>query len=326
MESWLLGCRFWAVWVVGSMWSGAALADTKFPERPITLVVANAAGGATDNLARAFAEEMSSRLGQPVVVENIGGASGALGAQRVLRSPPDGYTLLFGTTSDMVVTPIANRTAGYAPKDFAPIGKVGITQMVLVARPNLGATSFDQLVAMARQKPNGLSVGTAGNVSLQAFAAVALQRAAGIDLLGVPYKGGAPMLNDLLAGQVDVGVTTLPTALAQVRAGKLQALGVLSEKRAAAASDIPTVNESQSVKGIQIEIWAALAGPPKMPAAVIDTISRAVQTLLNDKAFIERRAKNGDQTPPFESPAEFGRYLAAEEHRYRALATGMKLE
>jgi tripartite-type tricarboxylate transporter receptor subunit TctC len=326
MQSWLLARRFWVLWAVGTLWSASAVADARFPERPITLVVANAAGGATDNLARAFAEEISSRLGQPVVVENIGGASGALGAQRVLRSPPDGYTLLFGTTSDMVVTPIANRTAGYAPKDFTPIGKVGVTQMVVVARPNLGASNIDQLAAMARQKPNGLSVGTAGNVSLQAFAAVALQRAAGIDLLGVPYKGGAPMLNDLLAGQLDLGVTTLPTALAQVRAGKLLALGVLSDKRAAAASDIPTVNESQSVKGIQIEIWAALAGPSKMPAAIVDTLSRAVQSLLNDKGFTERRAKNGDQTPPFESPAEFGRYLAAEEQRYRGLATGMKLE
>lgn len=326
MDSRLLGRRAWALMAMVCLTSTVALADARFPERPITLVVANAAGGATDNLARSFAEEMSSRLGQPVVVENIGGASGALGALRVLRAVPDGYTLLFGTTSDMVVTPIANRTAGYAPKDFTPIGKVGVTQMVVVARPNLGAGTLDQVVAMARSKPNGLSVGTAGNVSLQAFAAVALQRAAGIDLLGVPYKGGAPMLNDLLAGQVDLGVTTLPTALAQVRAGKLLALGLLSDKRAAAAPEIPTVNESQAVKGIQIEIWAALAGPPKMPAAVVETLSRALQSLLGDKGFIERRAKNGDQTPLFETPADFGRYLASEEQRYRSLATGMKLE
>jgi tripartite-type tricarboxylate transporter receptor subunit TctC len=321
-----------------ALWFGAAAllhlpgtmhlahADVRFPERPITLVVANAAGGATDNLARAFAEEMSARLGQPIVVENIGGASGALGVQRVLRAPADGYTLLFGTTSDMVVTPIANRSAGYTPKDFTPITKVGVTQMLLLAKPALGVTTVDQLVALARQKPNGLSLGTAGNVSLQAFASVALQRAAGIDVLGVPYKGGAPMMNDLLAGQLDLGVTTVPTALGQVRAGKLVPLGVLSSQRAAVAPDIPTVNESQGVKGIQIEIWAALAGPPRMPAAVVETLSKAAHALLTDKAFIERRAKNGDVTPPFETPAEFGRYLASEEARYRTLATGLKLE
>ena len=304
----------------------ATAADAKFPERPITLVVPNAAGGAADNLARAFAEELAGRLGQPVVVENVGGASGALGALRVLRATPDGHTLLFGTTSDMVVTPIANRAAGYAPRDFTPIAKVGITQMVLVARPGLGVTSLDQLVALARQKPDGLTVGTTGTASLQAFAAVALQRAAGIDLLGVPYKGGAPLMNDLLAGQVDLAIAALPGALPHVRAGKLVALGLLSDKRAAAAPDIPTVNESAAVKGVQIEIWAALAGPPKLPAPVVDAIARATTVLLTDKAFVERRAKVGDQTPPVESPAEFARFLAAEEQRFRTLATGMKLE
>ena len=310
----------------GSLLPLGATADSKFPERPITLVVPNAAGGAADNLARAMAEELAGRLGQPVVVENLGGASGALGAQRVLRANPDGYTLLFGTTSDMVVTPIANRAAGYAPRDFTPITKVGVTQMVLLARPGLGVTTVDQLVALARQKPNGLSLGITGSASLQAFAAVALQRAAGVDLLGVPYKGGAPMLNDLLAGQVDLGIAALPGALPHVRAGKLVALGLLSEKRATAAPDIPSVNESAMVKGVQVEIWAALAGPPKLPAPVVDTIARAATAMLTDKAFAERRAKMGDQTPPVESPAEFARFLAAEEQRYRALATGMKLE
>lgn len=304
----------------------AASAQPRYPERPVTLVVPNAAGGAADNLARAFAEELGAKLGQTVIVENVGGASGALGAQKVLRAPSDGYTLLFGTTSDMLVTPIANRVAGYQPQDFTPIAKVGVTQMVLVARPGLGVTTVDQLATLAKGKPNGLSLGTTGNASLQAFAAVALQRAAGIDLLGVPYKGGAPMLNDLLAGQIDLGVAALPGVLGQIRAGKLVALGVLSQQRAAAAPEIPSVNESQAVKGVQIEIWAALAGPPKLPPAVVDTLSRALQGLLTDKTFIDKRARNGDQTPPFETPADFGRFLAAEEQRFRTLASGMKLE
>jgi tripartite-type tricarboxylate transporter receptor subunit TctC len=308
------------------VFSSSALAQGKYPEKPVTLIVPNAAGGAADNLARAFAEELSTRLGNTVIVENVAGASGALAAQRVLRSPADGYTLLFGTTSDMVVTPIANRNAGYGPRDFTPIAKVGVSQMVLLARPGLGVTTADQLVALARQKPGGVSIGTTGNASLQAFAAVGLQRAAGIDLLGVPYKGGAPLMNDLLAGQIDVGVVVLPGAVGQVKAGKLVALGVLSASRATAAPDIPSVDETQSLKGVHIEIWAALAGPPKMPAPVVDTISRAVQALLTDKSFVERRAKVGDQTPPFESPADFARFLAAEEQRYRTLATGMKLE
>lgn len=305
---------------------GARAAEAAYPSRPITLVVPNAAGGAADNLARSLADELARRLGQTVVVENMGGASGAIGAQRVLRSAPDGYTLLFGTTSDMVVTPIANRQAGYSVRDFTPIAKVGITPMTLTARPALGVTHVEQLVALARQRPNALTVGTTGHASLQAFAAVALQRAAGIDLLGVPYKGGAPLLNDLLAGQLDLGLLTLPAAMAQVRAGKLVMLGVLSDKRPASAPELPTVNESQAVKGVAVEIWAALAGPPNLPAPVVERLSRAVQAVLSDKDFSERRARMGDMAVPYAPPAEFARHLLAEDERYRALASGLKLE
>jgi tripartite-type tricarboxylate transporter receptor subunit TctC len=294
-----------AVGALSALTAPALAQPGGYPEKPITLIVPNAAGGAADNLARSFAEELTRRLGQTVIVENVGGASGAIGAQRVLRSTPDGYTLLFGTTSDMVVTPIANKAAGYSVRDFTPIAKVGVTPMTLMARPSLGVTNIDQLVALARQKPNGLTVGTTGNASLQAFATVALQRAAGIDLLGVPYKGGAPLLNDLLGGQLDLGVATLPAAIAQVRAGKLTMIGVLSDKRHPAAPEMPTVNESQSVKGVSVEIWAAIAGPAGLPAAVVDRLGRAVQATLADKDYTERRAKLGDASVPYVPPAEF---------------------
>ena len=146
-----------------------SLSVQAFPDKPITLVVPNPAGGAADNLARGFAEEMGKRLKQSVIVENVGGASGALGAQKVLRAAPNGYTLFFGTTSDMVVTPIANAGAGYATKDFTPIALVGLTPMALVARNTLGVAGIDPLIAMAKAKPNGLTVGTTGNSSFQAL-------------------------------------------------------------------------------------------------------------------------------------------------------------
>lgn len=301
-----------------------AAADTR--DRPITLVVPNAAGGAADNLARSLAVELARHLGQNVIVENVAGASGALGAQRVLRSAPDGLTLLFGTTSDMVVTPIANRSAGYSVRDFTPIAKVGVTPMTLSARTGLGVRDVDELVALARQRPNAISVGTTGAASLQAFAAQALQRAAGIDLLGVPYKGGAPLLNDLLGGQIDLGLMTLPAALGSVRAGKIVMLGLLSAERHASAPDLPTVNESRSVRGVSVEIWAALAGPPGLPAPVVERLNRAVQAALTDPAYSERRARSGDVTVPPGTPAAFGAFLQAEDERYRALATGLKLE
>jgi tripartite-type tricarboxylate transporter receptor subunit TctC len=307
---------------LGAMTAPAAA----FPDKPITLVVPNAAGGAADNLARGFAEEMSRRLKQTVVVENIGGASGALGAQKVLRSTPDGYTLLFGTTSDMVVTPIATRTAGYATKDFTPVALVGITPMALVARPGLNVASVDQLVAAAKSRPNGLTVGTTGASSFQAFATVALQKAAGIDLLAVPYKGGAPLTNDLLGGQIDLAVMAMPGAMPHVRAGKLTLLGLMVDKRLPTAADLPTVNEGATVKGVTMQIWAGIGGPPGMPAEVVDKLNVTVREILQDKDFNDRRIRNGDLPVTAMTSAEFGRFLGAEVEKFRVLAAGMKLE
>lgn len=297
-----------------------------WPDKPITLVVPNPAGGAADNLARSFAEEMAKRLKQTVVVENVGGASGAIGAQKVLRAPADGYTLIFGNTSDMVVTPIANPSAGYATKDFTPIALVGLTPMALVARPNLGVTSIDQLVMQAKTRPNGLTVGTTGSSSFQAFATVAMQKAAGIDLLAVPYKGGAPLTTDLLGGQIDLAVMAMPGAMPHVRSGKLTLLGLLVDKRLPSAPDLPTVNEGSTAKGVSMQIWAGIGGPPRLPTPIIETLNTTVRDILLDKEFNERRIRNGDlPVTPISAP-EFGRFLAAEVEKFRALAIGMKLE
>lgn len=297
-----------------------------WPDKPIILVVPNPPGGAADNLARGFAEEMGKRLQQTVIVENIGGASGALGAQKVLRAPADGYTLLFGNTSDMVVTPIANKAAGYATKAFTPIALVGLTPMTLVARPGLGVTTVDQLVARAKAQPNGLSVGTTGTSSFQAFATVALQKAAGIDLLAVPYKGGAPLATDLLGGQIDLAVMAMPGAMPLVRSGKLTLLGLLVDKRLPSAPELPTVNEGAAVKGVNMEIWAGIGGPPGLPPAVVERLNATVREILLDKDFNERRLKNGDLPVTPITAAEFGRFLNAEVEKFRSLAAGMKLE
>lgn len=303
-----------------------SLSAQAYPDKPITLVVPNPAGGAADNLARGFAEEMGKRLKQTVVVENVGGASGALGAQKVLRAAPDGYTLLFGNTSDMVVTPIANASAGYATKDFTPIALVGLTPMALVSRNNLGVAGIDPLIAMAKAKPNGLSVGTTGNNSFQAFATVALQKAAGIDLLAVPYKGGAPLATDLLGGQIDLAVMAMPGAMPHVRAGKLTLLGLLVDQRLPSAPDVPTVNEGNVVKGVSMQIWAGIAGPAGLPADIVEKLNAAVRDILVDKDFNERRLKNGDLPVAPLSAAEFGRFLVTETDKFRKLASGMKLE
>lgn len=291
-----------------------------YPERPVTFVVPNAAGGALDNLARGIAEEMGKRLKQSVVVDNQGGASGAIAAQKVLRAQPDGYTLLFGSTSDMVVTPIANRQAGYAPGDFTPIARMGSTPMCLVARPGLAASSIDELAALVRKPGTSLSVGTTGNQSLQAFAAVAMAQALQAEFLMVPYKGGALLMNDLLGGQLDLAAVALPTVIGHVRSGKLRMLGLLSEQRSPLLPEVPTVNESQAVKGVVVEIWAAIAAPGRLPAPVAEKLHAVAMELLRDKEFSERRMKLGDMPVPPASMEELRRFIAAEERRFAALA------
>lgn len=309
-----------------SLLAPLTLSALAFPDKTITLVVPNPAGGAADNLARSFADEMGKRLKQKVVVENVGGASGAIGAQKVLRSPADGYTLIFGNTSDMVVTPIANRSAGYATRDFTPIALVGSTPMTLVVRPSLGVNHIDQLVAMAKAKPNALSVGTTGATSFQAFATVGLQKAAGIDLLAVAYKGGAPLATDLLGGQVDMAVMAMPGAMPHVRSGKLTLLGLLTDKRLPSAPELPTVNEGNSLKNVSMQIWAALAGPSGMPPEVVEKLNAVTRDILLDKEYNERRTRNGDIPVTPMSAAEVARFLSSEADKFRSLASGMSLE
>ena len=169
-------------------------------------------------------------------------------------------------------------------------------------------------------------MGTTGASSFQAFATVALQKAAGIDLLAVPYKGGAPLATDLLGGQIDVAVMALPGAMPHVRSGKLAMLGLMVEQRLPSVAELPTVNEGRSVRGVSMQIWAALAGPPGLPAPIAERLNAAVREILVDRDFNERRTRAGDVPVAPMSVAEFARFLAAETEKYRTLAAGMKLE
>lgn len=309
------------------IWAGLALAPVlgmaqSYPNRAITMVVAGAAGGATDTLARNLGERLSKELKQPVIVENLGGASGAIGALKVVHAAPDGYTLLLGTTSEVVVTPDSNKAAGYLPKDFTPIAEVGAVPLTLIARSGLGVETTDQLIALAKQKPGVLSIGTFGNLSLQAYGAAALMGAANIKLLTVPYGSGS-FMNDLLAGRLDLGMTTLPAATPFVKSGKIKILAVLSGDRSPLAPNIPSIDETKNVKGVSIVIWAGLFGPSKLPASVVETLNQAVQTALKDKAWHDERIKIGDGPVPPAPAADFAKLVTNEAARYAGLAKAL---
>ncbi len=297
-----------------------------WPDRPIPLIMPYPAGGSADNVARGVADEMSRRLGQPVVVENSGGASGSLGAQRALRAAPDGHTLLLGTTTDMVVTPVANRSAGYAPEDFTPIALVGMTPVALVARSTLGAATPEQLVARARAEPGRLALGVPGVSSFQAFAGAALQDSAGVEFLQVPYKGGAPLMNDLIGGQIDMAVMAVPGVLGAVRAGRLDLVGILNPGRMATMPDLPAISEGGAFGEMSMPIWVGLAGPRGMPPAVVEKLNATIAEVLADEAFNRRRLDSGEMPVAPMSAEAFGQFLAAEAARYRQLLAGMKLD
>lgn len=297
-----------------------------YPTRPVTLVVPNAAGGPADTLARAMARELTRHLGQQVVVENVTGASGVLAAQRVLRSAPDGYTLLFGTTGETVISPLVPPPPGYRTTDFTPIAKVGVTPLALVAKNALGVKDVDALVALARGKPGALTIGISGRTSLGAFAAAKIMQSTGTEFVTVPYRGNSALVPDLLSGQIDVGILALPAAAPLARAGKVTMLGLLTAERTKLAPELPSINESKSVKGMSISIWAALLGPGKLPAPVVERVNGAAQTMLKDPEFRKWLLAHFDALVPPAPAADFARALADEEASFRSLLPGIKLQ
>lgn len=304
----------------------ASVLAQSYPSRPVTILVPAAAGGPADTMTRGLAEQLASRLGQPVVVENAPGASGAVAAQRLLKAAPDGHTLMFGITSEMIVTPLVVATAGYATRDFTPVALIGSTPLTLVAGNHLGIKDVDQLIALSRQRPNGVSLGASGATSLGAFAAASLAKTAGLDYTLVPFGGDSAVVPQVIGGHVDIAVLAMPAALPLARSGKVSLLGLLTAERSPLAPELPTVNESRSVKGLNIEIWGGIVGPGRLPTPIVDKLNAAVQDIARDPKFLEWRLARFDR-PAAPAPAsDFARFLAQEESKFRGLLSGMKLQ
>lgn len=296
-----------------------------YPAHPVTLVVAYPAGAAVDNIGRSLAVELGKRLGQSVVVENVGGGSGTIGAAKVRRSAPDGYTLMVGTVNEMLVAPAVLKS-GYTVSDFTPITKLSSNSTVLVAHPEFPANSVDELVALAHRSKQPLLMGATGAAVMQTVGGMLLADAAGIKVTNVVYKGGAPLLTDLLGGQVKVGTIALTSVLPYIRDGRLKALGVISNHRDPTAPDIPTVNEGKAVKGIAADLWTGLIGPADLPAPVVARLSAAMRDILADPKYREAQLKVGSVPAEFEDPATFGRYLVTEKARLAPMLANVKAQ
>ncbi len=296
-----------------------------YPSKPVNLVVPFPPGGATDAAARLVATHLGQALGQTVVVDNVAGASGAIAAQKVIRSAADGYTLLAGTINEVVLAPITNPGTAYRHQDLAPIGEIGVTPFVLVANPKVPATQIDELLAHLRKNPGSVNVGIPGVGTLQHIAVAMLAGQAKIDWVTVPYKGAAPLNADLLGGQIDLAVVTLPSAVGYIQEGKLKSLGLMSLQRDERLKDLPTINEGREIKGFTTDAWLGLLAPAKVPAPVVARLSTALGETLKKPEVREGLGKLGFRVGGG-TPAQFGQLLEREDARYRKVAAAVKLE
>lgn len=303
-----------ALAVAAAILPKGALAAEPYPSQPIKLVLPFAAGGQSDVVARIAAERLTSALGQPVVVENVAGAGGMIAAAKVARSPADGYTLFLPNASTVTIAPHLQPSSGITPSSFTPIATVSQFPLVLVVNSNSPYKSVADVIAAAKSKPGNLSFATPGVGTTPHLAGETFSQEAGITITSVAYKGGAPALNDLLAGQVDLYFEAPATIVPQIQAGKLRPLAVTGKKRIAALPNVPTVAELGFPK-LTLESWAAFVAPKGTPVAIIERLRTEIEKVVKSPDFTRKLEERGFE-PLSTSPAELARMINEESVRW----------
>ncbi len=292
--------------------AGAQVASN-YPSRPIIIVVPFPAGGTADLLPRIVAEKLRTILGQTVVIENKPGASGNVGAERVYRAAPDGYTFVNAPQLSFSVNHLLNPKLTFDPRAFEPVSVLATYPTVLFGRANLPANNVAELVAYARANPGKLSYASQGNGQIAHLTMEALKMLAKVDILHVPYRGSAPALNDLLGGQVDVLPDNLLTGLQYVKAGKLKILGVGSRERLPAFRDVPTFAEA--VPGLYSDTWMAIAAPPATPKEITTKMSAAIAEAIK-MPDLQQRIRDLEATPFGSTPDEMRELIRQSADRW----------
>lgn len=297
--------------------AGAGLAQDKFPSRPVTLVVPFPPGGGTDIGARLVAQKLSERWGQAVIVENKAGAAGQIGAAFVANAKPDGYTLLGGNIGTQAINPLIYQKLSYDhDKAFQPIAQINELPLVMLVNPNLPAKTLPDLIAMAKDKPDTVTYASSGAGGSPHLAAALLEKIAGVKMVHVPYKGGGPAAQDLMAGQVNLLFATILEGAGNIRGGKLRGLVVTSEKRSPVLPDVPTIAETYP--GYQANSWLGLLAPAGTPMAIVEQIAADVRWAVDQPDVREKFLAQG-ATPKGTDPATFAATIAADRKRYEAI-------
>lgn len=300
-----------------------SLAQAAYPERPIKFIVPYSPGGLGDSFARLVAQGLSERLRQAVIVENMPGASQAIGAAAAAKAAPDGYTLFMGTQSGLVLNTIAQKKVPFDPvKDFAPVSMLFSSPLYLVVHPSVAAKTVPELIALAKSKPEELTVATIGDGTSTNLGALMFQKRAGVKFMHIPYKGSAPAITDVLAGRVDVFFEGGASALPYVRQGKLRALASTAEERTEkAAPGLPTLKET--FPGLSLEVWFGIVAPAGTPKPIIDLLNKEIKAVQKTAKIHELAANLGADVVP-STPEELGERIRKELVEYTTIMRAAK--
>jgi tripartite-type tricarboxylate transporter receptor subunit TctC len=276
-----------------------------YPSKPIRLVIPWPAGGPSDILGRAFGDRLAKVLGQPMVIDNRSGASGAIGADFVAHAAPDGYTLMVQSMTNQLMLPLTVKNLGFdVVADFEMITQIVPSPMIIVAHPSLPAASMAELVALAREKPGALTIASFGQGSASHLAIELLMKLGAVKVNHIPYKGGAPATADVVAGHVQAGVVGLPVALPFIKQGRLRALGITTAARAPQVPETPSVRETPGLEAYDIGLMYALLAPPKTPRPILQRLHAAALEVLKSAEFRDKLVELGLGAPVGNSPAE----------------------
>lgn len=296
-----------------------------YPSHPIKLVVPYGPGGAGDVIARIVGPELSRDLGVPVVVENKPGGNGMIGAHAVATAPPDGYTVLLGNTTEMVVSPYIVKSATYeTERDFRPVALAGYLPQLLVANPSVKAETIDQFIALAKGRPGEYSYATAGVGSTAHIAGALLERLAGIKMLGVPYKGGAQAVADVLAGNVSIYFSGIPPAIGHVKAGKLVALGIAGTRPVSSLPNVPLL-ATGALQRLDLTAWFGFFVPKDTPNEIVTQLHEKLRRII-DSPDVRNRLIGVGVEPGSMTAAEFGQFVAAERKKYGGFLSELAIQ
>jgi len=307
----------------GAVFIPAAQAQ-EYPTRPIRIVVPFAPGGGTDFSARTIAQTMSDTFGQTVIVDNKPGAATNIGAEMVAKAAPDGYTLLLSSASTFAINPVLNKKAPYDTfRDFTPVGLFSRYLLLLVVGADVPAKSVQEFIAYAKSRPGQLTFASPGIASSHQLAMELFAQRNGLSLVHVPLKGAAPAMQELMAGRIPTMFQDLATALQQIRAGRLRALGVASTRRTAALPEVPTISEA-GVADFEASAWIGVVAPSGTPPAIINRLNAEINKTLANPALLQKLADTGAEPLPG-TPAQFGAYLRSEADKWADVIRKAKL-